>query len=185
MIVEFQVSTGLDDVEELATGETYLNSSDLEFVDDTFASRGPDQTVGMRFTGVNIPQGAIITNAYLQFQVDEVSTGSVSLSISGELVDDALAFSTATGDVSSRQTTPSVAWVPPDWTVVGSTQQTPDLKTIVQEIVSLSGWAANNAMVFIVTGFGTRTAESYEGSASGLQPQSQEPACARPDSAGG
>jgi len=43
--------------------------------------------------------------------------------------------------------------------------QSPDLKPVVQEVVNRAGWSSGNDMVFVVNGTGTRTAESYEGSA--------------------
>ena len=46
-------------------------------------------------------------------------------------------------------------------------ERTPDLKAIVQEIIDRGGWAALNDMAFMLTGTGTRTAKSYEGSATG------------------
>ena len=55
---------------ERDTGNVALGSSDLELVFD----KGGNQTVGMRFRGINVPQGATITKAYIQFQVDEKST---------------------------------------------------------------------------------------------------------------
>jgi cysteine-rich repeat protein len=63
-----------------------------------------------------------------------------------------------------------VAWDPPPWNSVGledAAQRTPDLSTIVQEIVDRPGWASGNAVAFIFTGSGVRTAESYEGLAAG------------------
>ena len=45
-------------------------------------------------------------------------------------------------------------------------KQTSDLSTIVQEIVDRVGWAATNAMAFIIEGSGRRVAESYDGEAS-------------------
>ena len=33
----------------------------------------------------------------------------------------------------------------------------------MQEIVNRAGWNSGNAMVFIITGTGVRTAESFEG----------------------
>ncbi len=44
-------------------------------------------------------------------------------------------------------------------------QRTPDLKSIVQEIVDRAGWAQNNSMAFIITGTGKRTARAYDVSA--------------------
>jgi len=39
------------------------------------------QTVAVRFPGLAIPRGAVITNAYLQFAVDEVTSGTIALTI--------------------------------------------------------------------------------------------------------
>lgn len=42
-------------------------------------------------------------------------------------------------------------------------QETPDLRTIVQEIISRGEWAANNSMAFVFSGTGKRRAWSYDG----------------------
>jgi hypothetical protein len=47
----------------------------------------------------------------------------------------------------------------------GPNQKTPSLTSIVQALVNRSGWASGNAMAFIITGTGHRTAEAYEGGA--------------------
>jgi hypothetical protein len=167
--VTSRVSAGSDDAEERQTGGTvYITSSDLELVYDS--STTGNQYVGMRFNSVNVPQGKTITNAYIQFTVDEKDSGSTSLTIKGQAADNPGAFTTADYNVSSRATTTaSAAWSPAAWGTVGAAgadQRTPDLKSIVQEIVNRAGWAQNNSMVFIITGTGCRTAESYEGSSS-------------------
>jgi hypothetical protein len=124
----------------------------------------------MRFANLGIPQGATITNAYVQFTVDETNSGATSLTIKGQAADNAATFTTASNNISSRPTTTaSVTWAPVAWSTVGQAgagQQTPDLKDIVQEIVNRTGWSANNGMAIIITGTGERTAEAYEGSAS-------------------
>ncbi|TGV46115.1 hypothetical protein EN784_54820 [bacterium M00.F.Ca.ET.141.01.1.1] len=57
------------------------------------------QTVGMRFTGVDIPYDAVITSAYIQFQAQNTSTGPVSLLIRGEDSDEATPFEQETSDL--------------------------------------------------------------------------------------
>ncbi|HBA88143.1 MAG TPA: hypothetical protein DCZ75_09220 [Geobacter sp.] len=166
--VTAQVTSGNDDVEERQSGGTmYNNSSDIELVYDTTTTG--NQYVGLRFTGVNVPKGKTITNAYIQFTVDEVTTAATSLTVKGQAADNAATFTTATYNVSSRaKTAASVAWSPASWSTVdaaGTAQRTPDLKGIVQEIVNRTGWAQNNAMAFIVTGTGKRTARAYESAA--------------------
>jgi hypothetical protein len=72
-------------------------------------------TVGMRFINVAIPEGATISNAYIQFQADEAQSGLTSLTIEGEVRGDANppTFSSIDGDISLRERTAiSVSWSP-------------------------------------------------------------------------
>ncbi|PBB41827.1 hypothetical protein CK222_22010, partial [Mesorhizobium sp. WSM3866] len=71
-VFETRLAAAGDDVEEKGSGSISTNVDDLEL---GFAST-TRQTVGLRFTGVDIPQGAIITSAYIQFQANEVKTGA-------------------------------------------------------------------------------------------------------------
>lgn len=162
--LEKRVTAGSDDAEETASGSVSLSSSDLELVFDVDS----DQVVGIRFTDLDIPNSALIERAYIQFAVDETNTGATFLNIRGEDSDSAVNFSSGLNDISSRTPTSAlVNWEPPVWDVVdaqGAAQRTPDLSTVVQEIVNRPGWKDGNALAFIITGSGERTAESYEGS---------------------
>jgi hypothetical protein len=162
-ILEKRVSASSDDAEERVSGATALDSTDIELVFDA----GGDQTVGMRFTGMTIPQGATILSAFVQFQEDEENTVATSLTIQGEDVDDAATFVASSGNITSRpRTTAAVPWAPPPWTIrheVGPNQQTPEIAAVIQEIVDRPGWVSGNSLVIIVTGTGERTAESYDG----------------------
>ena len=161
------ISSGNDDVEEEVNGTMYMNSTDIELVNDGL-TKG-DQTVGLRFNELNIPKGAIIENAYIQFTNDEAYTETTSLSIKGEASDNAPAFTMSGNNVSSRaQTSSNVTWNPPPWPTIGTAgeaEKTPDLTAIIQEIIDRTGWTPLNSMAFIITGTGKRTAFAYEGSA--------------------
>ncbi len=135
-------------------------SSDIEMVNDG----GTNQTVGFRFTNVSIAQGATIGNAYVQFQADETSTGTVNITIKGQLSTNAPVFTTTNSSISGRtKTVASKTWSPATWTTVGdagAAQRTVDVAPIIQEIVNQGGWASGNSIVLIFTGpSGTRTAE--------------------------
>lgn len=157
-VTEVRVITGSDDVEESAMGWMYLDSTDLELVYDS-----DNQTVGIRFKGVNVPKGATITNAYIKFAVDETTSATTSLSIRGEANPNAAAFTAADRNVSSRlKTTNVVSWAPASWPTLGASQQTPNVAPIVQEIVNQAGWVSGNSMVMMFTGNGSRVAEAYE-----------------------
>ena len=116
--VDVQIATGMDDVEEeLDDGDISHGSSDLELSSDGSDS----QLIGMRFTGIGIPAGATITNAYILFTVDETNSGWTSLTIRGQDSGDAPAFTTSDYNVSDRATTSASAnWRPAAWSSVGA-----------------------------------------------------------------
>jgi hypothetical protein len=159
-----RVAAGSDDAEEAASGSVSLTSSDLELVTDGSVV----QTVGLRFAGLAIPAGADITNAYIQFTADEAQSVATNLTIAAQAADNAPTFTTALRNVSSRvRTGASVAWSPAAWTAgqAGTSQRTPDLQDVIQQVVNRPGWASGNAMAFIIDGSGHRTADAFEGGA--------------------
>lgn len=150
-----------NDAEEKENGDMYINSTDLELIhgDDN------DQVVGMRFQNITIPAGSSILSTVIEFTTDEGRTGTTNLVFSGEAIDDAPIFTNDDNNISNRTlTTASVAWdnVPP-WNTTWETHQTPDLSSIMQELVDRPGWSSGNDMVFIVNGSGRRNAEAYDG----------------------
>ncbi|MCH7890733.1 MAG: hypothetical protein IH921_04435, partial [Gemmatimonadetes bacterium] len=116
-VIERRIASGNDDAEEdLGNASMDLGSSDLELIND-----GGPQSVGMRFTNIDIPPGSIIQSAFIQFTVDEMDSGPTSLTVSGELSPDAAAFSSNAGDITSRPLTATfVEWndLPP-WNTIG------------------------------------------------------------------
>ncbi|MBI5825840.1 MAG: cadherin domain-containing protein [Chloroflexi bacterium] len=165
--LNIRIATGKDDVEEYSSGWVYLNSTDLELVYDINS-----QVVGLRFTGVNIPKGAIITNAYIQFKVDELTSETISLQIRGEANANAPAFTIKTRNVSSRlKTTNVINWSPAPWKKVGNSgpdQTTPNIAPVIQEIVNQPGWATGNSLVILMTGTtGKRVAIAFESNPAG------------------
>jgi hypothetical protein len=154
--------------ERVSNGGCNTSSSDIELMYD-----GHQQIVGIRFSGVNIENGTTINSAYIQFTDDEGGTGTVDITISGEDINNASDFSTDDDDVSDRQkTTANVSWSPNDWNDAGesgSDQKTPNLSSIVQEIVDRGGWSSGNAMVFIFEG--TSTSNKRVADYSGTKPQ--------------
>ncbi len=160
-----RVSSSSDDAEQRkSNGSVRLTSTDLELVDD--GTR--EQIVGMRFNGISIPQGAVITNAYIEFTVDETGSWPTNLEFAGQAIDDAPSFTNGNYNISNRtQTSTKVYWNNVSaWSYVNDKHQTPDITTIVQEIVDRPGWGSNNSMVIMVEGSGERTAEAYDGESS-------------------
>ena len=157
------VGQNVDDAEERATdGLMFVTDPDLELGED-----GVPLYVGLRFAGIAIEQGAQIIDAHVDFTAQETIKVATSLTLRGEAADDALAFSTTAYDISSRATTAaSVAWPNvASWTA-GNVHTSPDVGSIVQEIVTRPGWVSGNALVLRVEGTGERVAESYDVDAS-------------------
>jgi hypothetical protein len=164
-VVDRRVEAPADDAEEHADGAVDLDDPHLELVVD-----GAAQTVGVRFVVVNVPQGASVTNAWVQFKAAEASSGAAVLTIEGQKALSPPAFTTAAGNISSRPTTVALqVWSPQAWTAgaAGAGQRTPDLSAILEEIVGQPGWVAGNSIVLIFSGTGRRVAESFEGDAGG------------------
>lgn len=167
--VSVRVSSSNDDGEEQnpANNTVYRNSTDLELVYDG----GTRQHVGMRFQSLSIPQGATINSAYIEFEVDEVDSGTTNVVIFGQDTDDARTFGNGANNISNRtRTSASVNWSIPAWNSVSAKQQTPDISSLIQEIIDRSGWSSGNDLAIIIEpGSGCnsrncqRTAESYDG----------------------
>ncbi len=161
-----------DAEEEKSDGETRASHTDLDFGMSNVSSY-PNQAIGVRFSSVYIPQGATITNAYIQFTatVDNSSSATtMNVEITGNDVADAEAFvSGATNaDVTGRTTTSSsVSWAMSAWTYdvavsdsdgdgfldtgdgIPETYSTPAVTAIVQEIVNRDDWKEGNSMAFM------------------------------------
>ncbi len=143
-----QISQSSDDAEQgppdYDEDEVSVTSSDLDLDDETF--------VGLRFNGINIPAGSTISNAYVEFTSENDESGSSSVTISGQDIDDAPTFTTNDNNISSRiPTDANIVWNIPDWSIdeIGSDTQTPDLKTILQEVIDRAGWNSGNSLVLI------------------------------------
>jgi Calcineurin-like phosphoesterase len=160
---DVSVGNGSDDAEQrMTTGAVSLTSWDLELG----TNGDTPQIVGLRFGSLPVPARARIVSAYLQFQVDEVSTNAAALTVAGVADDSAAPFTAARGNLSSRpRTAARVSWLPRPWPVVGqqgNDQRTPNLAPLVQEIVNRPGWRRGNALAVLITGTGRRAARSFE-----------------------
>jgi hypothetical protein len=112
--IDIRISHSSDDAEEISTGNVFLTSTDLELLNDM----GSDQTIGIRFQNVKIPNNAVITNAFIEFVVDESKSEPTSLIIRAEAHDSSPTFSVSNGNISNRTLTHAyVYWNDiPEWT---------------------------------------------------------------------
>lgn len=161
--IKARIKHSHDDVEERTSdGTMYMNSTDLELVNDEHV--GGDQIIGLRFEALDIGRGAKVTSASVVFQVDEPAGGNTGLELFGEASGTAERFTKQPGSVSTRpRTAARVDWTPEPWETVGETSTTPDLSAIIQEIINRDDWTSGNSLALFVTGSGRRTGESFDG----------------------
>ena len=174
---EWRIAAGSDDAEEhVLAGGVELGSSDLELGHEGAMSPTSLQTIGCRWVALPIPKGATITEAWVQFSADDINNDyhipDVSVIIEGELSPNPATFSSTAGDISSRpKTTAQVVWDIPQWMTEhakGPEERTPDISSIIQEIVNQDGWNGNAIVLMFrdnpaKPSAGTREAESFDG----------------------
>lgn len=151
-----------DDAEESRDGSMNLISSRLEIGENN----GP-QLVGLRFNNLPLKRGAKVRQAALQLVCNTPDDQPTELVIRAEAVGHAAPFIDKRGNLSSRKLTESkVYWTVPGWKKendAGDAQRSPDLTSLVREVINRSDWQPGNSIVFVVSGKGQRVAPSYRG----------------------
>lgn len=169
-----------DDAEsDISGGSNDLTDNELDL--GTYNADGGFTLVGVRFKNIVVPKGRTITKAYIQFTAHSgqpalLSSTPVNLTIFGEKTASPVEFGTASPNriydrYASDKTTASAAWTAvPSWSANqrDANTRSPELKTIVQELVNMDEWDSGNSMVFMIAGAtgttGVREVYSYSGS---------------------
>ncbi len=126
---------------------------------------------GLRFPAIPIPPGATVTSATLQLVADADDATPTSITILGQKATNPPRFNSppSANDVVTRRTgaptTAQVTWSNvPEW-IAGDRYSSPNLRTVVQEIIDQGGWSTNNALVLLMEGTGSRVARTYDAGA--------------------
>ena len=164
--LEKRIAAMDDDAEQnnsvLLGGGTTTNNADLDL---GFGYEGGfDNTiVGLRYPNINIPSGAVITNAYIEFTANSSESGGCNMDIYIEANDNASAYQSTSQNLSNRTVYNSlVDWNGvPNWTN-NQTYQTPNLSSIVQLVIDRAGWNSGQSLSFLIQGTDRREAFSFE-----------------------
>jgi hypothetical protein len=105
-------------------------------------------TAGVRFTNVNIPAGATITSAYLKVTSSGWADSNHLMKVYG--IDEDNTASLASDPTGRTKTTAAVDWDITTEIDDNTVCTSPDIKTVVQEIVDRGGWSSGNAMGFLI-----------------------------------
>jgi hypothetical protein len=147
-----RVGASIDDAREFDNGD-YDDSGSAVLLGDY---NGFQDYVGFRFSSVYIQQGAIIDSAMLTLTAYETSSETsveegTQFLIKGEAIGHSPTFS---ADNSPRDRTPTAAgviWTVTEAWVQGQTYSSPDLTTVIQEIVNREDWwSITSALTILV-----------------------------------
>ena len=151
------VSSGDDDgFERSNNGSVWLNDPEVEFGGRRGSRGGVDifSDAVFRFSGVQIPKDEYVTAAFVQFTAaDSPFLLEDPFVIYGELTNDSSILTSSNYNLSSRSlTSASIDWVLPLWTFGerSSAQMTPNLASVIREIVNRPDWKAGNAITIFV-----------------------------------
>ena len=138
-----------------SSDDAQQSNATMDLTGTTLQLTAADRWIGVLFTNVTIPNAATIDDANVDFEVGSASFDDVVATIYGNDVDSASTFTTTNNDISSRALTDAnVSW---NVTSLGTgIKSTPDIKSIIQEIVNRAGWSSGNSIAILFDG-GTST----------------------------
>lgn len=144
----WQIGANTDDASKYWNGSAWSFSltgsyNGVGYYSSTYYKYG----CGLRWTGLTIPQGATINSAYLVVEASDARSATVVNSkIQGHYQDNAATFSTLADWNARPRTAAIVNWDNiPAWST-GVEYTSPDIATIIQEIINRPGWASGNAL---------------------------------------
>ena len=114
---------------------------------------GVYNTIGLRFTNIGIAKNSIISKARVQFVCKSARLGTLKQNIYGHLSDNSPPFTTTPNfELTMRRKTISlVQWEISNIWFSEDSYETPNVATIIQEVVNLENWQAGNALSLIFT----------------------------------
>ena len=158
--IERQVTTSNCSCERNLFLDSYdRNAFDVQVGADLFGHW--QEGGGFRYQNITIPQGSTILSAKLSVKAYKNRSGTVCNSkISAEDVDDAAIFPVAKGDFDTRYAAHTTAVVNWDsiaaWTM-DTWYDSPDITSVIQEIIDRVGWSSGNDIVIFWEDFDDRS----------------------------
>lgn len=162
-----QVGASTDDCRRRLSDDSFsltIDDNSAGAIDTTYDRYG----CGMRFANIAIAQGTTIDAAYLTLRCYAARSGTVcNTRISAEDIDDAATFANDKAAFDARWAARTTAIV--DWDSIGAWTKdedynSPEIKTVIQEIVSREGWSSGNDIVIFWEDFADRSTHVQDGS---------------------
>ena len=156
------IATGNDDVSvDIGEGTTSVSDTILTTRNGTNLQR-----LGLRFDSVDVPAGVEVSSAYIELTSKGYTDGVVNLTINAEGSAEEISGSIDYPLVSNSRTYVGgdVEWSVPEEDS-GIAVKSPDLKSLVEQVVSSDSWTTGSSVLFTLTpstGGGIRDFAAYE-----------------------
>ncbi len=159
----WQVAALVDDCYRRLAGEGWDPNNSNQYA-GCQSGLYPQVGGGMRFLNITIPQGSTIDTAKFTLRCTAAYTGEVvNTRISAEDADDTVNFNITSAQFDARwanRTSNRVDWdAIPVWSI-GTDYDSPEIKTVIKEIVDRVGWASGNSLVIFWDDFDNRSTQA-------------------------
>lgn len=142
-----RIACGGDDGMESGRGTVKTSAAEL--------SPGAGNLIAFRFPHVTIPSGAIIESAVLPMYASDNVQRVIKIRYLGEATGDSEPFKNLSRDLSNRPKTKAlVDDIPAPW-VLDEFNPSPDLRSIIQEIVDYPDWESGNSLTLFIADNGS------------------------------
>ena len=152
----YTIAASSDDWEQFGGG----GSADLEF-----GLNGQLQSVGLRFTGINIPEDSVIAEAYFQFEANGSDSVASNFTIEIENTESAATYSTTNDQDDRTYLDDDFDWNDVEVWTDGNTYTTPrgaqSLADLIEAVIGTDG-VFDGELAFRITGTGARAAHSFD-----------------------
>ena len=137
---------------------TYDPTSGIQYIGEIVSSVRQSWA---RFLSVDIPQGATIDVAYIDYVSRVTQTKSTKSNIYAEDVDDAVAPTSLADHDGKTRTTNFTAWDDEPQTAE-DVERSPSIVDVIQEIVDRGSWASGNALQILHDDDGSAASNWYD-----------------------
>lgn len=152
---EYVINNGNHDVTEKSDGSMDFSGSNLSL---------NERKVGLHFKDINVPAGATITSAHIEFVSYGKEYNAAAVRISADDQDNSQPFTGTAYHLTNRtRTTAQVNWTLSEW-LGNEKYYSPDISSVIQELVDRGGWNSLNDISLLIdplSGSGRRKAQSF------------------------
>ncbi len=155
--VGISISQGSDDGGTNPGDCAFSNTDNEVYLGACF--NGGDITSGFRFNNIQIPRNANIERAYIHFTVDGTYTAGIQAQIYGEASSNPLTYSLSSPPTNRLTTFNSALWRITDQWEFRELRDTPDISSVIQEIINRPDWISGRPISIIIKNAGSGSSE--------------------------